>query len=108
LLITRHQSCQRDVPTFRQLKAAIVPPAGEQFENKSTCVCGAVPACKARLVEDIVMTFPRRRFLHLAAAAAALPAVSRTASALAAEADIVAARKVPFRALTGIDLCRPA
>ena len=33
-------------------------------------------------MEDIVMTFPRRRFLHLAAAAAALPAVSRTASAL--------------------------
>ena len=85
------------MPTFRQLKAAIVPPAGEQFENKSTWVCGAVPACKAaRLVEDIVMTFPRRRFLHLAAAAAALPAVSRTASALAAEADIVAAQKVPF------------
>ena len=32
-LIIRPQSGQRDMPTFRKLKAAIVPPAGEQSEK---------------------------------------------------------------------------
>jgi tripartite-type tricarboxylate transporter receptor subunit TctC len=41
-----------------------------------------IPSCRRpRKLEGVIMKFPRRKFLHLAASAAALPAVPRIASA---------------------------
>jgi tripartite-type tricarboxylate transporter receptor subunit TctC len=65
--------------------AALVPAAGEQSENQWALVdrhavhCVAVPG----VAGGHVMKIPRRQFLHLAAAAAALPAASHIARAQA-------------------------
>jgi hypothetical protein len=69
------------VPTFRQSKAAIVPPAGEQSEiNLSgSQPCAFAEGCSSLWSNSV--TILRRKFLHLAAAAAALPTFSRLARA---------------------------
>jgi tripartite-type tricarboxylate transporter receptor subunit TctC len=55
--------------------AALVPAAGEHSENSR------YPSVVAVISGGDTMTFARRQFLHLAAGAAALPAVSRIARA---------------------------
>jgi hypothetical protein len=39
-------SCRRDMPTSAKSKAATVPPAGKQLENKSILVCGHLLRCR--------------------------------------------------------------
>ena len=67
--------------------AAPPPPAGEHSHSQSTSVLRklSTPAsgCPRALVGRNAMKLPRRQFLHLAASAAALPALSRIAKAQA-------------------------
>jgi tripartite-type tricarboxylate transporter receptor subunit TctC len=63
-------------------KAARVPAAGEQSENKSALVRTPSALRKPLKLVGNVMKLLRRKFLHLAAGAAALPALSCGASAL--------------------------
>jgi tripartite-type tricarboxylate transporter receptor subunit TctC len=63
--------------------AAYVPTAGEPPENQSDTwsAHGVDCAVPSGVAHEDIMKFPRRKFLHLAAGAAALPAVSRIAMA---------------------------
>ena len=53
--------------------------AGSKYCNAAVCCC--VEKCYPRRENGEVMKLPRRKFLHLAAGAAALPAVSQIATA---------------------------
>src|SRR5438045_2491413 len=66
-------------------------------ESRLVRVSGAAVALSPAIHRGTVMTLPRRRFLHLAAGAAALPAVSRIARAQAYPARPVTVI-VPFPA----------
>jgi tripartite-type tricarboxylate transporter receptor subunit TctC len=71
------------MPPFRQLMAATLPSAGTKPENGSAAACATFVAVEGiGLMEGNAMKLLRRKFLHLAAAAAALPALPRVASAL--------------------------
>jgi hypothetical protein len=77
------ESCHRDVPKSKGKRAARVPPAGEHPKNQSDTWSAHAVDCVAffRVIKGHAMKLPRRQFLHLAAGAAALPAVSRIARA---------------------------
>jgi hypothetical protein len=65
-------------------RAARVPSAGEHPEDQILRLVGAVGRLRGAvrvIKEGHAMKLPRREFLHLAAGAAALPAVSRIARA---------------------------
>jgi tripartite-type tricarboxylate transporter receptor subunit TctC len=58
-----------------------VPAAGKHSDDPETSVGAASPASTFLRCQEDIMKLPRRRFLHLAAGAAALPAISRVARA---------------------------
>lgn len=69
------------MPTFREIKAAVVPAAGEQPEIDRPRFGNLLHLRTTLKLVGNAMKLPRREFLHLAAGAAALPAVSRIARA---------------------------
>ena len=102
-------SCQRDVPNPDHCQwAARVPPAGV-----SSCIVSHSRASNAHCATTLggIMKLPRRQFLHLAAGAAALPALPRVARAQAFPARPITII-VPFPAGGGggplrTRICRP-
>ena len=68
------------MPTFRKLKAAIVPAAGEPAIEFVGSLLSQL--WRGQSAWGMTMKFPRRNFLRLAGAAAALPSMPRLAAAL--------------------------
>src|SRR5439155_15498635 len=58
-----------------------VRPAGRRPRQRSRDACGALVICAITFWEGTMLKFPRRKFLHLVAGTAALPVVSRVATA---------------------------
>ena len=83
IVVNFSESCQRDLPQFRQLTAAFVPTAGVQSEIQFDKLGAPEPrVTRTYIAGSPAMKLPhRRQFLHLAAGVAALPAVSRIARA---------------------------
>jgi tripartite-type tricarboxylate transporter receptor subunit TctC len=69
------------MPTHRESKAAMLPPAGEPFLQIDIGSRSPSAPRRARKLVEAIMMLPRRRFLHLAGGAVALQALSRIARA---------------------------
>jgi tripartite-type tricarboxylate transporter receptor subunit TctC len=71
------------MPTSLKIEGSDCAPAGEQFYNKLTLVADTFCICGRQVsLWGNAMKLPRRYFLHLTAATAAVPIVTRTAIAL--------------------------
>jgi len=71
-----------DLPMFRTIKDSGCASGARAIRNQSLIVCGPLLHLPISSSWAITIPFPRRKFLHLAACAAAVPGLPRLATAL--------------------------